>query len=478
MVERDPADDKDVIVELRAGTGGDEAALFAGDLYQMLTRFAEQHGFKTETLTSSGGDAGGFKELVFEIRGDGAYSLFKHESGVHRVQRVPATESQGRIHTSTATVAVLPEAEDVDVEIDRTTCGSTSTGRRPRRPVGQHDRLGRADHARPERHRRHLPGRALAASEQGAGDEDPAGADLRGRARAGRGGGRQGALVADRRRRAVGEDRGPTTSPRTGSPTTGSASPSTTSRRCWRATSTSSRRRSRPRRSGRSWRPPPAGEDARRGPAALDRAPRAPRQPDRAARRRAPARPRARAGAGRALHGLRAAAGGGRARGVPRAHRPAGEARAGGLHPRPVGVPRPRPRRRPARARAAARDRAARRPLPGAPGRCRRAGRPRRRHGVGGGRPCARIGAAGGEGGRVRRLRRRARGGPGERGAARSRGRVGRVGHARRRRGPPVSPRRLEPALRGGGARSRRSSRRCATGSRAARRSRARPASR
>ena len=119
MVERDPADEKDVIVELRAGTGGDEAALFAGDLFQMLSRFAEQHGFKTETLTSSGGDAGGFKELVFEIRGDGAYSLFKHESGVHRVQRVPATESQGRIHTSTATVAVLPEAEDVDVEIDQ-----------------------------------------------------------------------------------------------------------------------------------------------------------------------------------------------------------------------------------------------------------------------------------------------------------------------------------------------------------------------
>jgi peptide chain release factor 1 len=110
MVERDPADDKDVIVELRAGTGGDEAALFAGDLFQMLTRFAEQHGFKTETLTSSGGDAGGFKELVFEIRGDGAYSLFKHESGVHRVQRVPATESQGRM---------LPEAEDVYVAIDQ-----------------------------------------------------------------------------------------------------------------------------------------------------------------------------------------------------------------------------------------------------------------------------------------------------------------------------------------------------------------------
>ena len=118
MLERDPADDKDVIVELRAGTGGNEAAIFAGDLYQMLTRYAEQRGFKTDTLSANGGDAGGFKELVFEIRGDGAYSVFKHESGVHRVQRVPATESQGRVHTSTATVAVLPEAEDVDVHIE------------------------------------------------------------------------------------------------------------------------------------------------------------------------------------------------------------------------------------------------------------------------------------------------------------------------------------------------------------------------
>jgi len=117
MLERDPADDKDVIVELRAGTGGDEAALFAGDLYHMLTRYAESLGFKIETLTVSGGDAGGFRELAFEIRGDAAYSIFKYESGVHRVQRVPQTESQGRIHTSTATVAVLPEAEDVDVEI-------------------------------------------------------------------------------------------------------------------------------------------------------------------------------------------------------------------------------------------------------------------------------------------------------------------------------------------------------------------------
>ena len=120
MLERDPADDHNVLVELRAGTGGDEAALFAGDLHQMLTRYADERGFKTDVVTTSGGDAGGFKELVFEIRGDGAYSVFKFESGVHRVQRVPQTESQGRIHTSTATVAVLPEPEgDVDIHVDQ-----------------------------------------------------------------------------------------------------------------------------------------------------------------------------------------------------------------------------------------------------------------------------------------------------------------------------------------------------------------------
>ena len=118
MVERDPNDAKNVIVEIRAGAGGDEAALFAGDLYRMLTRYAERRGFKTEELGHSacadrrlqGGDV--------RVKGDGAYSVFKYEAGVHRVQRVPQTESQGRIHTSTATVAVLPEAEDVEVAID------------------------------------------------------------------------------------------------------------------------------------------------------------------------------------------------------------------------------------------------------------------------------------------------------------------------------------------------------------------------
>jgi peptide chain release factor 1 len=117
MVERDPNDAKNVIIEIRAGAGGDEAALFAGDLYKMLARYAEELGFKTEVLAQSPAEVGGFKEVTFEIRGDGAYSVFKYEGGTHRVQRVPKTESQGRIHTSTATVAVLPEAEDVEVEI-------------------------------------------------------------------------------------------------------------------------------------------------------------------------------------------------------------------------------------------------------------------------------------------------------------------------------------------------------------------------
>ncbi len=118
LVERDPNDQKDVIVEVRQGVGGDEAALWAGELYRMLTRYAERLGLKTEVLSSSPSDVGGFKEITFAIKGDGAYSVFKWEGGTHRVQRVPETESQGRIHTSTATVAVMPEAEEVEIEID------------------------------------------------------------------------------------------------------------------------------------------------------------------------------------------------------------------------------------------------------------------------------------------------------------------------------------------------------------------------
>jgi peptide chain release factor 1 len=118
MVQSDPADHKDVILEVRSGEGGDEAALWAGDLYRMLTRYAERRGFKVEELEASPNDAGGYKQVSFAIKGDGAYSVFKWEGGGHRVQRVPATESQGRIHTSSATVAVMPEAEEVEVDID------------------------------------------------------------------------------------------------------------------------------------------------------------------------------------------------------------------------------------------------------------------------------------------------------------------------------------------------------------------------
>jgi peptide chain release factor 1 len=119
MVERDPNDAKNVIVEIRAGTGGDEAALFAGDLFKMLNRYADERGFSIEVLSQSASEAGGFKEVTFEVKGEGAYSIFKFEGGTHRVQRVPETESQGRIHTSTATIAVLPEVEEVEVEIDQ-----------------------------------------------------------------------------------------------------------------------------------------------------------------------------------------------------------------------------------------------------------------------------------------------------------------------------------------------------------------------
>ena len=118
LVATDPADHKDVIVEVRQGVGGDEAALWAADVLRMLTRYAEHRGFGWEPISSSANEGGGTKESVFAVSGDGAYSVFKWEAGTHRVQRVPATESQGRIHTSTATVAVMPEAEEVEVEID------------------------------------------------------------------------------------------------------------------------------------------------------------------------------------------------------------------------------------------------------------------------------------------------------------------------------------------------------------------------
>ncbi|MGI6119740.1 MAG: peptide chain release factor 1 [Desulfosporosinus sp.] len=118
LLPKDPSDEKNVIMEIRAGAGGDEASLFAGDLYKMYTRYAEEQGWKVEVLSASYSDQGGYKEIIFLLEGHGVYSKLKYESGVHRVQRIPVTESGGRIHTSTATVAVLPEAEEVEVTIN------------------------------------------------------------------------------------------------------------------------------------------------------------------------------------------------------------------------------------------------------------------------------------------------------------------------------------------------------------------------
>jgi peptide chain release factor 1 len=136
LLPKDPRDDRNVIVEIRAGAGGDEAGLFAADLYRMYTRYSEQRNWKTDILSTHTTGVGGFKEVIFEVAGKGAYSRLKYESGVHRVQRVPITESQGRIHTSTATVAVLPEADEVEVHIDPADLEITAYGSSG--PGGQH----------------------------------------------------------------------------------------------------------------------------------------------------------------------------------------------------------------------------------------------------------------------------------------------------------------------------------------------------
>lgn len=122
LLPRDPNDDKNVVVEIRAGAGGDEAALFAGDLYRMYCKYSDAQRWKTELVSFTETGIGGFKEIIFMVNGQGAYSKLKYESGVHRVQRIPVTESGGRIHTSTATVAIMPEAEEVDVELDMNDC--------------------------------------------------------------------------------------------------------------------------------------------------------------------------------------------------------------------------------------------------------------------------------------------------------------------------------------------------------------------
>ena len=180
VLEKDPRDDKNAIVEVRAGAGGDEAALFGAEIQRMIMRYAERLRFKTEILSTTEATLGGIKEVIFEVKGKGAFGALKYESGVHRVQRVPVTESTGRIHTSTVTVAVLPEVEDVEVHYrpQRSACGCISL-HRTGRTVGQHHRLRGQAHAYPLGHGGLVPGREVATAEQRAGFPHPAGAAVR-----------------------------------------------------------------------------------------------------------------------------------------------------------------------------------------------------------------------------------------------------------------------------------------------------------
>ncbi len=208
MMPRDPNDSNDVFVEIRAGTGGDEAAIFAGDLARMYMRFAEAKGMKTELVSESPSEAGGYKEIVFAVKGNEPYRFLKHESGVHRVQRVPTTEAQGRIHTSTATVAVLPQVEDDDeIEIKPAEFRDRHLqSLRRRRPIRQQNGVRHTYHARSDGHRGQLAAGAIAAAKSREGDADASSDALRSQApRAGRGG-RLDAALASRQRRARRED--------------------------------------------------------------------------------------------------------------------------------------------------------------------------------------------------------------------------------------------------------------------------------
>ena len=251
MVEADPNDDKNVIVEVRGGAGRRGGRPLRRRPFRMLTRYAERRGFKTEPLSVADGD------YTFAIKGSGAYCVFKHEGGTHRVQRVPETESQGRIHTSTATVAVLPEAEEVDVHVDPNDLQVDvyrSSG--PGRPVGEHHRLGGAHHPQADRAGGVDAGREVAAAEPRQGDARAARAPARARARraAGRGGGRPEG--AGGHRRALGEDPHLQLPPGPRDRPPREAHEGRRRARARRRARRLHRRRSRPTRSAASWRPP------------------------------------------------------------------------------------------------------------------------------------------------------------------------------------------------------------------------------
>ena len=175
LLPRDAADEKGAILEIRAGTGGDEAALFAGDLFRMYQKYAEKRGWTMELISASEGTMGGFKEIIAQVSGKGVFARLKFESGTHRVQRVPTTETQGRIHTSAATVAVLPEAAEVDhAHRRRRSAHRHHARRRRRRPACQQDRIGDPHHPYSQRNCGDDAGGALAAPQQGQGHGYPA----------------------------------------------------------------------------------------------------------------------------------------------------------------------------------------------------------------------------------------------------------------------------------------------------------------
>ena len=175
LLPKDPNDEKNVIMEIRGAAGGEEAALFAADLFRMYSKYAESQNWKIEVIDSHTTGVGGFKEIIFMIHGRGAYSKLKFENGAHRVQRVPETESGGRIHTSTATVAVLPEAEEIEVEINEKDIRVDTFASSPRQ---RNDDVGRPSHPHSDGDRRFLPGRKIANQEQRKSDESTPRPDL------------------------------------------------------------------------------------------------------------------------------------------------------------------------------------------------------------------------------------------------------------------------------------------------------------